>query len=128
MTWQLIVVAGFFLSIGVYVLARPANTLDIMNIPIESADGRNEMRAVYGGMCLAIGGALLWAPSLEALGQGITIAITLQLVGMVLGRLWSFAAEHKLGKGPLLFLALEAICVALLESHADISGLLGGEV
>lgn len=125
MTWQLIVVAGFFLSIGIYALARPANTLDIMNITIENADGRNETRAIYGGMCLAIAGALLWAPLLGTVGQGIYLTVTLLLAGMIFGRLYSFSVERSLGKGPRLFLALEAISAALLVSHADLISFIG---
>jgi len=119
MTWQLILVALFFAGIGVYALAKPGSTLKIMQIDVTTTDGKNEIRAVYGGMCLAIAGVLFYAPALGAARQGIYLAVVLLLAGMIFGRIFSFALDQGMGKGPRLFLLLEAISIALLMNHAD---------
>jgi hypothetical protein len=106
-----------FVAMGLYALAVPVRVLAIFGVTVTSLDGRNEVRAVYGGFGVAIGILLLAAPGLPALRDGVLVTVAIALLGMAGGRLAAAAVDGAPGPLPWLFLGLEALgAVALLWS------------
>ena len=111
-----LIVAALFAAMGLAALLRPAFVLEQFGVPVETADGRNEVRAVYGGFGLAAG-ALLAVAALgdPATAEGIVVALAFALFGMAGGRLLSAAAERPGGLFPVWFyFAVEVAGGALL--------------
>jgi hypothetical protein len=97
-------VAALFALMGLYALAVPALVLEPFGVKLESPDGRNEVRAVYGGFGLAVAGVLV-AAALDAgeVREGVLVAIGFALAGMAFGRLVSGAVERPSGFYPIWF-------------------------
>jgi uncharacterized protein DUF4345 len=109
-----IAVAVFFLGMGIVALWRPALILGLFGTAVTTSEGRNEVRAVYGGYGVAMG--VLLAGSLATptpLRSGILLRVAVATLGMAVGRLISFGIDGRAGFYPLLFLGVE---VALLAS------------
>ncbi len=115
MTLGMTVVAMFFLAMGVAALVAPARILAPFGISVTSRDGRNEVRAVYGGYGIAIF-VLLWiAGRSPGLRDGILVCVAGSMAGMAGGRLVSAALERSMSFVPILFLAIEvALAVTVL--------------
>jgi hypothetical protein len=97
-------VAALFGLMGLYALAVPAQVLAPFGVRLDSADGRNEARAVYGGFGVAMSGVLA-AAALESGGvrEGVLVAVGFALAGMAFGRLVSRAVERPSGFYPIWF-------------------------
>ncbi|MEU4510175.1 DUF4345 family protein [Nonomuraea wenchangensis] len=87
------VVAVFFAGMGIYALAAPASLIAAFGITLPTADGRNEVRAVYGGFGLAVAAALALAGYDVGLRDGIVLTVALALAGMAAGRVVSMVVE-----------------------------------
>lgn len=90
----LIVAAGFaVMALGA--LVRPRDVLAQFGVAVETAEGRNEVRAVYGGFGLAVA-ALLTVAALgdPSTADGILVAVAFALAGMAGGRLVGGALER----------------------------------
>jgi hypothetical protein len=108
-----IAVAVFFLGMGIVALWRPALVLGLFGTAVTTSEGRNEVRAVYGGYSVAMG--VLLAGSLAAptpFRSGILLCVA--ELGMAIGRLISFGIDGRAGFYPLLFLGVEAALFASL--------------
>ena len=113
--------AAFFAGMGALALVRPARIVDRFSIEVASVDGRNEIRAVYGGFGLAVAGLLVWASLTEGSGEAWIPGIVATLcVGMAGGRLASFVADRTRGSAVVWsFLVVElALAAALGGSSA----------
>ncbi|GLX99412.1 DUF4345 family protein [Herbidospora sp. NBRC 101105] len=90
-----VVVAIFFAGMGVYGLVAPEKLVAPFGMRVTSADGRSEVRAVYGGFGLATAAALTPA-ALDAgtLRDGVLVAMALALGGMALGRAVAMLLER----------------------------------
>lgn len=115
MTIQLVIAALFFLAIGAVGLLSPRRIFALFGVPAETADSRNEIRAVYGGMCLALAATLIGAPALGSMADGVIFAVMILLLGMVAGRLISLAMERA-GPISIISLGLELLGAGLLFS------------
>jgi Domain of unknown function (DUF4345) len=82
----IIVVAVFFLGMGVYALAAPAALVRPFGIALGESASRSEVRAVYGGFGLAIADVLAYAAVQPDVRTGILVAVGAALVGMAFGR------------------------------------------
>ncbi|MEV4179315.1 DUF4345 family protein [Nonomuraea sp. NPDC049709] len=60
------VVAVFFAGMGVYGLVAPGKLVAQFGLRVTSADGRNEVRAVYGGSAWRRRRHWRWPPSTRA--------------------------------------------------------------
>ena len=108
-------IAAFFLGMGIVALLRPARVLGLFGTTVATSDGRNEVRAVYGGYGLAMGGLLACSLAMPLLRPGILTCIAVAMLGMAVGRLVSFWIDGRAGFYPRLFLGIEAaICGILL--------------
>ena len=84
-----VVVALFFLGMGLVGLAAPERIAATFGTPALSAEGRNEVRAVYGGFGVAVGALLLAAPA----RPDVPLCVAVALAGMAGGRLVAAALE-----------------------------------
>src|SRR5439155_26957287 len=73
-----VVVALFFLGMGLVGLAAPERIAATFGTPALSGEGRNEVRAVYGGFGVADGALLLAAPA----RPDVPLCVAVALAGM----------------------------------------------
>jgi hypothetical protein len=109
--------AGFALM-GVGALAAPTLVTRQFGIADLDRDGRNEVRAVYGGFGLTIAAMLGLALAAPELRAGICLTVGAALAGMASGRLVSWALDGALGRTAGAYLALEAVAAAGLAYAA----------
>lgn len=109
-----LLVAALFALMGVVALARPENILAYFGVATLTRDGRNEVRAVYGGFGLAIAGLLCVARFNEAIRTGAVLAVAVALLGMAMGRLVSVLLDGAPGRYPWVFLGVELAGAAVL--------------
>ena len=111
------IVAVGFGAMGVYALAVPKAVLEQFGVPVDTPDGRAEVRAVYGGFGLAVAALLgVAAASGGDAREGILLAVGVALAGMAFGRLVSRAFERPSGFFPVwLYFWIEVVgAVALI--------------
>jgi uncharacterized protein DUF4345 len=111
----LIVAAGFALM-ALAALARPRDILGQFGVAVDTVDGRNEVRAVYGGFGLAVAALLAVAAfGNPGTAEGMVVAVAFALVGMAGGRLVSSALERPRSVYPVwVFFAIEVVSAAAL--------------
>jgi hypothetical protein len=111
-----LVVAAGFAAMALGALARPRAVLAQFGVAVDTAEGRNEVRAVYGGFGLAVAALLVVA----ALGDpgtadGILVAVAFALAGMAGGRLVGGALERPRSAYPVwVFFGTEVAGAAAL--------------
>jgi Domain of unknown function (DUF4345) len=109
----IVVIAVFFLGMGIYALAAPAALVRPFGISLEQSTSRSEVRAVYGGFGLAIAAVLTyaaWQPDETRTGIAITVAAA--LVGMAFGRIISAVVDSRTPFYPNWFYCLVEIVAA----------------
>jgi len=106
-------IAAGFAGMGFYALLWPARIGRFFDVRIESVDGRNETRAVYGGFGIAVAAALLLATRNAQLHDGIVLCVAFTLAGMAGGRVISAVVERP-GRWPWFFGGIEALAAVLL--------------
>ncbi len=94
MTVVIVLVAVFFLGMGVFALARPAALIGPFGIALPVPESRAEVRAVYGGFGLAIAGMLVLAATDHPAREGILVTVAAALAGMAFGRLVSGVVDR----------------------------------
>ncbi|HEV7732100.1 MAG TPA: DUF4345 family protein [Candidatus Binatia bacterium] len=110
----ILVVAGSLLAMGVAALLAPARILATFGVAVTTVDGRNEVRAVYGGYGVAMAGMLMLALVTPELAPGIFTCLAGALAGMAGGRLVSAAIDRRAGLWPWVFFVLEALGAIVL--------------
>ncbi|MEV0195885.1 DUF4345 family protein [Nonomuraea sp. NPDC050691] len=91
----IVVVAVFFLGMGVFGLVAPAALVRPFRMIADSAEARSEVRAVYGGFGVAVGGLLLMALADGGrMGAGVVVTVAVSLLGMAFGRLVGRTVER----------------------------------
>jgi Domain of unknown function (DUF4345) len=115
-TAVIVVIAVFFLGMGIYALAAPAALVRPFGITLGESASRSEVRAVYGGFGLAIAGVLVFAATKQGdIRTGILIAVGAALAGMAFGRLVSAVLGDRTAFYPNWFYCLvEAVAAAAL--------------
>lgn len=103
-TTVIIVVAAFFLGMGVYGLVAPAALIRPFGVVLATSDARTEVRAVYGGFGVAVAALLAMAAAdVRGVREGAVLAVAFALAGMAVGRLVGLAAERSGGFYPTWF-------------------------
>ena len=116
-------IAAFFVGMGMVALVAPERISATFGTLALTADGRNEVRAVYGGFGVAMGGLLLAAQRLPALRAGVLVAVAVALAGMAGGRLVAAVLERPRGFYPAWFYCvLEALMASALLAAARSPG------
>jgi hypothetical protein len=94
----LIVVSGLALvAVGVTGLASPAALFDPLGVALPTAAGRNEVRAAYGAMHLAVGLLLLAGARRRELRRPALWLVFAFMGGLALGRAVSLAVDGSPG-------------------------------
>ena len=108
-------VIAFFLLMGLLALAAPERIALIHGVRELRPEGRNEIRAVYGGFGVVIAGVLSWAASIPVYRPGVFLAVAVALGGMASGRLVAAVIERPRRFYPSWFyFALETAMAAVL--------------
>jgi hypothetical protein len=109
-------VAVFFAGMGALALARPGQIVERFGISLGGRDGRNEVRAVYGGFGIAVAAVLVVAIGADGgFRDGVLVAIAAALAGMAAGRLVSLVLERTDRSSPTPFwLVVELVLAGLL--------------
>lgn len=107
----ILAIAAGFLLMGLAALARPAAIGNFFDVRFDSVDGRNEVRAVYGGFGLAIAWALWLALQQPELRAGVLTCVALALAGMAAGRVFSALLERP-GFWPCFYGVIETAAAA----------------
>jgi len=106
-----LLIAAGFAAMGLAAIMRPYDILAQFGVEVDTIEGRNEVRAVYGGFGLAIAAIL----AVAVLGDpdtrdGILVAVSIALFGMAGGRLASAALERPRSAYPVwVFFAIEVV-------------------
>ena len=104
---------GFgFMGFGA--LVRPEQVTRQFGIAALDIDGRNEVRAVYGGFGLVMAVILAFVAVEDEYRTGVALTVALALVGMALGRAISAGIDASITRVPLLYLIIELIGAAIL--------------
>lgn len=112
--------AIFFLGMGLMALTRPAHVVDRFGTEVETLDGRNEIRSVYGGFGVAVAVLLAWAIVTDGRGElWIPSVIAVLCFGMAAGRVLSLVADRTRGSAVVWrYVGLElALAASLFASH-----------
>lgn len=117
----LLIAAGFALM-GLAAVARPESILAYVGTRSLTRDGRNEVRAVYGGFGLAIAALLCATRYSAAIRTGAVLAVAVALLGMAAGRLLSILIDGAPGRWPWVFLGVEAAGAAALLGALESAG------
>ena len=111
--WPIGAVAIVFFAMGVLALVQPRAIGRFFQVRYDSVDGRNEVRAVYGGFSVAIAVVLLLSLFEPALRRGVLVCVASALAGMAGGRVIGALVERP-GFWPWLFCGFESAGAALL--------------
>lgn len=114
------VVAAGFAAMGLYALAAPARVPALFGVEVRTPEGRNEVRAVYGGFGLAVAALLgVAAAGHGGVREGILVTVGFALAGMAGGRVVGALADRPGGLWPVwVFFAIEAVCAGALLAIA----------
>jgi hypothetical protein len=114
------VIAAGFAAMGLYALATPASVPALFGVEVRTAEGRNEVRAVYGGFGLAMAALLgVAAAGHGGVREGILVTVGFALAGMAAGRVVGGVADRRVGLWPVwTFFAIEVACAAVLLAIA----------
>ncbi|MDX6670001.1 MAG: hypothetical protein QOI91_364 [Solirubrobacteraceae bacterium] len=114
------VVAAGFAAMGLYALATPASVPALFGVEVRTAEGRNEVRAVYGGFGLAMAALLgVAAAGHGGVREGILVTVGFALAGMAAGRVVGAVVDRRVGLWPVwTFFAIEVACAAVLLAIA----------
>ena len=115
-----IAVAVFFIAMGVVTLVHPGIIGATFGHTL-TVDGRNEVRAVYGGFGVLVGVVIALAPTLPAFRPGIYFAVSIALAGMALGRFASALVERPRAFYPCWFYCGGEILMALVLLEAALT-------
>ena len=107
-------VAAFFLVMGVYALVVPRRVLSLFGVDVATVDGRNEVRAVYGGFGVAMFLVLAVALREPGLRDGVLVCAAVALLGMAGGRVVAALVDARPGFFPWLFCGVEIVLAVLL--------------
>ncbi len=108
--------AGFYAGVGLAALARPELVPQVFGGAAPTATSRTEIRAVYGGLPLAMA-ALITAEAGRS-RRPMTAAMAVLSGGMAAGRLVGVAVERESDGPTTLFGALEVATALALGSLA----------
>lgn len=110
----IVLVAVFFLAMGAVALVVPERVLATFGVLVTTRDGRNEVRAVYGGYGIAMAVILLVARTAPSIRAGVLVCVAVAVVGMALGRLVAAVVDGRPGFYPWFFFVVETLLAVAL--------------
>jgi membrane associated rhomboid family serine protease len=113
----------FFFGMRLIGLVAPERVSVINGVPELTREGRNEVRAVYGGFGIAIAVVLSAAWLDPGLRPGVAIAVAAALLGMAAGRLVAALIERPTRFYPSWFYcAVESAMAFVLIAWSSLAG------
>ena len=113
--------ASGFTFMGLIAVAAPERVTRQFGIPNLDIDGRNEVRAVYGGFGIAVAIALAGALFVGDWRVPAAAAVAVALGGMALGRAYSAIIDKQIGRFPAIYGSIEAttalVMMAAIAAH-----------
>jgi len=106
--------AFLFALMGIASIVRPTLTAAQFGILELGREGRNEVRAVYGGFGLAMSSMLVAAALAPEIRMGVTLTISLALAGMAFGRILSALIDRGIGCKAVFYFCLESLGFLIL--------------
>jgi hypothetical protein len=103
-----------FAFMGLIAVAAPERVTRQFGIPNLDADGRNEVRAVYGGFGIAVAAALVAALFAPDWRVPAAAAVAVALGGMTLGRAYSAVIDKRIGHFPAIYGSIEAVTALVM--------------
>ena len=103
----LILVGLAFLNVGIQAFINPQSVMDFVSVDLNNINGRNSIRAFYGGVNLAF--ALFSIYGAFKMNKEALIFISLYGGGFVLGRVYSILAEGLPNNFILTWLIIESV-------------------
>jgi hypothetical protein len=97
MTPLLWVAGALFLGMALVTVVKPPFVLALFSVKVESADGRNEVRSVYGGTGFAVAAGLAMMSMRPELRPGMLTAMALLAAAMCATRVVSALADRSGG-------------------------------
>ncbi len=91
--WFLSVSAVIWMPYGVYCMWRPESLRAAAGIALESATGATELRAMYGGLQIAIGALAVLGLARPAFARGAIVALAFLCTGLGSARLVGVAVD-----------------------------------
>jgi Domain of unknown function (DUF4345) len=110
----LAVAACGFAFMGLVAMWAPARVTGQFGISVLDMDGRNEVRAVYGGFGLAVAVALVATLFVPAWRAPAAVAVVVSLGGMAFGRVFSAVVDRHIGRFPMLYGTIEGVSALVL--------------
>ena len=99
---------------GIIAILNPQFVADIVGYKaILGIDGKNEIRAVYGGFGLLIAGLLYYSKDTN-LEIGVKLTVATSLIGMASGRIVSLMIDKEINPMSVIFLSSEISMAAML--------------
>ncbi len=114
MGFAIALVGALFAVRGLLALSWPARFARPFGLQVFDRDGRNEVRAVYGGFSIAMAAMCGYALFHPELRVGILLTLAAALFGIAIGRMVSALVDR--GAGPVSWAAMigESAVAALL--------------
>lgn len=85
------------MAFGVYGLARPGAAGELVSLVPTGPEGVGEIRAVYGGLMIAVGALLLWGSMGKRRSAAWLVAVGVGFAGLFVGRLVSLLLDGLTG-------------------------------
>lgn len=101
------------MAFGVYGLARPGPAGELVSLVPTGPEGVGEIRAVYGGLMIAVGVLLLWGSLGKRRSAAWLVAVAVGFAGLFVGRVVSLLLDGLTGYG-LVAAVLEGGVAGLL--------------
>lgn len=97
------------MGLGLLGLFAPAKAAALTSLSPAGPNGRSEIRATYGGLFAALGGACLAAQA-----EGVFLTVGVAWIGAALGRVWSIVVDRNFSAKNLGGVAFECTIGLLL--------------
>ena len=107
-------IAACFVITGMISLIQPERILNYLGCESFSRNGKNEVRAVYGGLRIGIGLLLLATVSMPGIRTGIFLTVGIVLLGTILGRVISVLLDGSPTTPTWIITALESFQSGIL--------------
>lgn len=109
-------IAVGFALFGVWAIWKPEACVALFGNEVQGRDGRNEARAVYGGLGIGATVVLFYAAMNEAHREGILLCAAAAVGGLALGRFISTIWDRGISARLATLAGIEIVCATIFLS------------